>query len=258
MARISAVEAEQIVRADLENQRRMGQANLPVTPKLMNDLTGKGFFRICNVGPWPYHIERGSIYLDIPGYDAKKDKAANYAASVAMPAVRQEAKVIGGGGEVPLEYGYIFDDGRQVALEMIGIGFGLPKHASLMQYGVFVPAGAEPTKEELTAARQTLEEYADRLIQEAREAFDKGRDEWNRTRSERHIWAGQLRGIQEKWVAETHQEQSVRCEMCGTFNPAGIAKCKCGYILDIDLFAKLERQQAEVMELVKGDGTKRK
>src|SRR6478736_4700856 len=134
MPRISAAEADQIVRADLENQRRMGQANLPVTPQLMNDLTGKGVFRVCNVGPWPYHVERGSIYLDIPAYAPKSDEdEVGCAMSVAMPAVRQEAKIIGGGGEVPLEYGYIFDDGRQVALEMIGVGFGLPKHSSLAQ-----------------------------------------------------------------------------------------------------------------------------
>lgn len=259
MARISAAEADQLVRADLEHQRRMGQANLPRTPQLMNDLTGKGVFHVCNVGPWAYHVERGPIYLDIPAYDAKSDKGkAGCAMSLPMPAVRQEAKIIGGGGEVPLEYGYIFDDGRQVALEMIGVGFGLANHAALVQYGVFVPMESLPTREEIGNAGLQLQLYAERLIQEAREAFDKGREEWNRTRSDRHLWAGRLAGIQEKWVSENHQEQSVRCEMCGKFNPAGIAKCQCGQIIDFDLFAKIERRQAEMMEQLKGDASRRK
>ena len=249
MPRISAAEAEQIVRADLDNQRKMGQASLPHTPKLMNDLTGKGVFRVCNVGPWPYHVERGPIYLDIPGYTASADvDKIGCAMGAPMPAVRQEAKIIGGGGEVPLEYGYIFDDGRQVALEMIGVGFGLPRHASLVQYGVFVPQGPLPTKEEISEARGQLQAYAERLVDEARTAFDKGRDEWYRTRSDRHLWAGRLMGIQEKWCSEDHAEQSVRCDMCGKFNPANIAKCQCGNIIDFDLYAKIEQRQAEMLD----------
>lgn len=259
MGRITASEAAQIVGADLENQRRMGQANLPVTPRLLNDLTGKGVIRICNVGPWAYHIERGSIHQDIPAFDREDDpRKLGCALSEPMPAMRQEAKIIGGGGEVPHEYGYIFDDGMQVAKELIGIGFGLPAHAALVQYGVFVSAGPMPTKEEIAEANRALQIYADRLVEEAREAFDKGRDEWYRTRSDRHLWAGRLKGIQEKWVAEDHQEQSVKCDMCGKFNPSGIAKCQCGRIIDFELYAKIENEQAEMMERVKGDTSKRK
>lgn len=251
MPRITAMEAEQIVKADLEGQRRRNQANLPSTPQLMNDLTGKGVIRICNVGPWPYHIERGAKYLDIPAYDKANDpQNLGCAMSVPQPMVCQEAKIVGGGGEVPLEYSYIFDDGKFVAKELIGIGHGLPAHNSLVQYGVFVSEGPLPTKEEIAAAREQLNLYAERLIQEARQAFDQGRESWNQTRSDRHLWAGRLKGVQEKWVSENHQEESVKCDMCGKFNPAGIAKCACGNIVDFELFAKISKRQSDMLERV--------
>ena len=252
MPRISAAEAEEIVKADLQQQRRMNQANLPVMPRLMKDLTSNGVFHVCNVGPWAYHVERGPIYLDIPAYKAEADpKKLGCAMSAPMPAVRQESKIIGGGGEMSLEYGFIYDDGRRVALDLIGKGAGMAAHACLIQYGVFVPEESLPTKEEIREAVGQLNSYAERLIQEAREAFDKGREEWNRTKSDRHLWAGRLMGIQEKWVSEDRNEAAIRCEMCGKHNPTGIAKCSCGYILDMDLFAKLEKQQAEIRALVK-------
>ena len=259
MARISAAEAEQIVRADLDHQRRMGQANLPRTPQLLNDLMHKGVFPICNVGPWAYPIERGCIRMFIPAYDPKSDtKGIGCAMSDSLPAVRTEAYITGGGGDQPLTWGNYFDDGRIVAMDLIGIGAGLKKENSLVQYGVFVPAGPLPTKEEIAGAVEQLELYADYLVQESREAFDKGRETWNQTRSDRHLWAGRRRGIQEKWVSEDHQEQSVRCDMCGKFNPAGIAKCQCGRIIDFELYAKIEREQGEMMELARSESPKRK
>jgi hypothetical protein len=36
--------------------------------------------------------------------------------------------------------------------------------------------------------------------------------------------------------------------MCGKFNPAGIAKCACGQILDFELFQKLQKQQEDMLE----------
>ena len=57
----------------------------------------------------------------------------------------------------------------------------------------------------------------------------------------RNLWAGRFMGIQEKWVSEDRNEAAIRCKMCGgKDNPTGIAKCSCGYILDMDLFANLK------------------
>jgi len=255
MARITAQEASQIIQ---QEQRSLNSASLPPTlarvRKMMKDET----FSICNVSPWPYWLERAALHILIPGYDPKLDlDKVGYATSEPLPCIFREAKLTGGGGEGPLEYSWIEDDGRQVALDMIGVGFGLSPQNSLVQYGVFVPENAKPTKEEIQAARKQLQSYQDRLIAEARQAYDKSREELGNLmeadREQRHLWAARERGVDEAWVHHQHTQESIRCEMCGTFNPAKIAKCKCGHILDVELYVKLQREQKEMIELAEGE-----
>lgn len=260
MPRITAAEASQIIR---DEQRQLNTTVLPPTLKRIRDMQRDVTFSICNVSPWSYKLERASLHVLIPGYDKKIDpEEKGYAASEPLPCIFREAKLTGGGGESPLEYGFIEDDGRMVALDLIGVGFGLATQNSLVQYGVFVPADSEPKKQEIAAARKELIGYQDRLIAEARQAFDKSREELGRLmeadRDGRHLWAARERGVDEAWVHHQHTQESVRCDMCGRFNPSGIAKCQCGQILDFDLFARISKEQAEMMELVKGDTGKRK
>lgn len=246
MAQITAAEAHQIIQ---QEQRALNRAVLPPTLERIRLMMQNDTFRICNVGPWEYRCERASLHVFIPGYDPKFDTAKRgYAASEPLPCIFREAKLIGGGGDTPLEYGWIEDDGHMVALDLIGVGFGMPSRNSLVQYGVFVPAGKEPTTEEVTAAKATLNSYVDRLIAEARDAYDKGPEERKAVISDRHLWAAGQRGIDEKWVHHQHTQESVRCEMCGAYNPAGIAKCKCGSIIDFELFQKLQAQQEAMLD----------
>lgn len=251
MARITADEAAQIIR---QEQRQLNTAVLPPTLKYITKQMKAETFSICNVGPWPYRLERGSLHIIVPGYDAAIDPdKKGYATSDPIPCIFPEAKLTGGGGESPLEYSMIYDDGHMVALDLIGVGFGLAPQNSLIQYGVFVPEGKEPTKAEVEAAKRQLIGYQDRLIAEARQAFDKSREELGRLmeadKDGRHLWAARQRGVDEAWVHHQHTQESVRCDMCGRYNPSGIAKCQCGRILNFDLFAKIEREQAEMMEL---------
>lgn len=255
MARISAEEASQIIR---QEQRQLNAAVLPTTLSRIRTLMKDETFTICNVGPWPYRLERAALHILIPGYDLKIDPdKKGYASSEPLPCIFREAKLTGGGGESPLEYGWIEDDGRQVALDMIGVGFGLAPQNSLIQYGVFVPEGKVPTRTEIVAAQKQLVGYQDRLIAEARQAFDKSREELGRLmeadRDQRHLWAARARGVDEAWVHHQHTQESVRCDMCGRYNPSDIAKCQCGQIIDFELFTKLAREQNDMMELVKGD-----
>lgn len=246
MAVVSAAEAAAevmaVVRAD------NGSRLLPRTLRRIQRLQADEVFSICNVGPWPHLIERGSIIVRVPGYDAAKDhKKLGYAASEPMPEIRREAKVVN-----EFEYTFIEDDGRMVARDMIGVGFGLPLQWALTQYGVFVPAGPLPTSEEIAAAKQELSVYVDRLINEARTAFDAGPKERQLVINERHLWAARQRGLNEAWVSAQHTQESIRCDSCGKFNPSGIAKCQCGNIIDFDLYKKIEirqRKQREELDL---------
>jgi len=248
MARISAAEAAQIIR---EEQRNLNAAVMPPTLNRIRLLMKDETFAICNVGPWEYPLERAALHIRVPAYDPAADpQKKGYATSEPLPCIFREAKLTGGGGEVPLEYGWIEDDGRQVALDMIGVGFGLAPQNALVQYGVFVPEGATATKQEIAEAQRLLSVYYDRLIAEARDAYDKGPEERKAVISDRHLLAARTRGLDEKWVHHQHTQESVRCEMCGKYNPAGIAKCSCGSIIDFDLYRKLQAQQDQMLEEV--------
>ena len=243
MPRLSAAEAAAIIQ---EDQRNLTRAVYPKTISRLRRLMQEETLCICNVGPWAYHIDRGSITVDIPAYDPKKHENG-YAKSEPMPELRRETKLTGGGGDQPLEYDFVEDDGRQVAWDLIGVGFGLHPHNSLVQYGVFVPEGKIPTKAELDEARRNLSESYDRLIEEARDAYDKGPETRKAVISDRHLLAARAKGMHEAWVHHQHTQQSVQCAMCGKFNPEGIAKCACGQIIDVDLYRRLQAQQEEMV-----------
>lgn len=240
---VTAAEAAQEVAA--WHRSMNGGRVLPPTLSRLRRLQQEETFPICNVGPWPYRIERGSISVFIPAYDAKADtQKLGYSKSEPMPEVRREAKIISED-----EYSYFEDDGRQVALDMIGIGFGLRRQSALDQYGVFVPAGSEPTHEEIQEAKGKLSLCIDRLIEEARDAYDKGPAERKATIDpDRHLWAARQRGINEPWVHHQHTQENTQCTMCGKFNPQGIAMCQCGNILDMPLYAKLKANQKKQLE----------
>ncbi len=241
MARITAEEAGRIVAADqqrLNNSRRM-----PVTLDRIRVLMQEEAFPICNVGPWAHSIRRGCISIDVPAYELQKDeKKLGYAESALQPSVRREAKIIDEN-----EFGWFEDDGHVAALDLIGVGFGLHPHNSLVQWGVFVPAGKRPTSAEVQRAREILVDTRDSLIVEARAAYDGGPEErralFSNGRGDRHLWAARSAGINEPWVHGQHTQESVRCASCGRFNPAGVAKCPCGTIIDFDLHFRIEGEQ---------------
>ncbi len=242
MARITAQEAHQII---AEEQRQLNNGrSLPLTLDRIRLLMKEESFPICNVGPWSHRCERGCLSVVIPAYDPKNDpEKLGYAKSEPMPSIRREAKIVS-----ETEFGWVEDDGHFVARDLIGIGFGLAPQNSLVQYGVFVPAGRDATLEEIAAAKLELSRYYDRLIEEARDAYDKGPEERKNVISDRHLLAARVRGLDEKWVHHQHTQESVKCEMCGKFNPAGVAKCQCGTILDFDLYQRLQAKQDRMLE----------
>jgi len=239
--------AAAVAEASLTNWKRRNDPGrkLPPTLARLRVLMETETFSICNVGPWAHQLERGALTCFVPPYDAKDDREKlGYAKSAPMPVIRREAKILD-----ESEFTFYEDDGRMVANDLIGVGPNMAKANSFLKFGVFVPAGAEPTAEEIAAARKALADYTDELIAEARNAFDSGNPVLRQqTIGPRHLWAAQRRGIDERWVHHDHAEESIRCEMCGKFNPAGIAKCACGTIINVELYKKLQSQQERILE----------
>jgi hypothetical protein len=237
MPRLSAAEAAQIIG---EEQRKLANSRrLPITLERIRILMRDEAFPVCNVGPWEHRVDRACFSLVIPGYDpATDDKKLGYAPSELIDSVRREAKIVDEN-----EFSWFEDDGHVFARDCIGLGFGLLAHNCLVQYGVFVPNGKRPTPEEIAAAQEQLRLYRDRLIQDARVAYDKGPIERGAVIGDRHLWAARSAGINEAWVHHQHTQESKQCTSCGKFNPAGIAMCQCGQIIDFELYVKNESQQ---------------
>ena len=242
MPTVTAAEAAQMLAAE---QRAMNASRtLPPTLARIRLLMKEESFPICNVGPWSYRPERASLTVFIPAYDKQADpQHKGYAESAPMPVIFRQAKIVDEN-----EFGWIEDDGRAVAQDLCGVGFGMHPNNSLFQYGVFIPAGSEPTAEEVAEARRKLDLCYDRLIEDARDAYDKGPAERKAVISDRHLLAARVRGLNEPWVHHQHSERSVQCEMCGKFNPAGVAKCACGTILDFDLYQRIQARQDRLLE----------
>ena len=240
---VTAEEAAQIIAQD---QRKLNARRLPPTLLMISKLMADQSIFACNVGPWGHICDRPSLHLAIPPYDPKQDpEKKGYAKSEPFPAIHRFAKIISED-----EMGWCEDDGRSVLKDLIGIGYGLPANQSLTRYGVFIPEGKEPTPAELAAARANLDRYLDDLIAEARDAYDAGPEARKAviTPDSRHIQAARIKGINEPWVQHQHTQTSKQCEMCGKFNPAGVARCACGTILDFELFQRIQKKQEEMLE----------
>lgn len=251
MAQITAEEARQILASDpnINAQRR-----LPPTLARVQRLQIEEAVLVCNVGPWPHRLERPSISIFVPAYEAIKDtRKLGYIASDPFPGIHRFAKIMD-----EQEMTWCEDDGRTVLRDVIGMGPGLPMRQSLVHEGVFIPEDKLPTPAEVQIANNRLSDYLDFLIGEARDADEKGADERKATIGPRHYQAARIKGIDEKWVTHSAVEQSVRCEMCGKRNPAGVAKCQCGHILDIDLYKRLMAKQTEMLEELNRPGPVKK
>jgi hypothetical protein len=250
---VTAEEAQQIVSNDM---RRIngGERRLPtILPRLRRMMKEDVLF-IANVGPWGRMLETGSLKgFIVPSYDPLKDKEGlGYARSADIPAVYRQAKISNDD-----EYGYIEDDGFQVAWEALGIGHSLPPGNAIVKMGFFVPALTDPrypgraTPDEVAKAQEALSRHIDELIAEARDAYDKGPEERKAVISaDRHLLAARLRGIDEPWVHHQHSQQNLRCPMCQNFNPANAIICKCGEVLDEDAYrermARRKRIEQEI------------
>lgn len=241
MAQITAQEAAQIIASDPEVRP---QRRIPGTSRLVRRIMVEEAIPVCNVGPWAYHLERPSISVFVPAYDPAKDsQKLGYAASEPFPGLHRFAKIVD-----EHEMGWCEDDGRMVLNDLIGLGVGLPSKQALTRYGVFIPEGQLPTLAEIQTANQRLAAHLDELIEEARDAYDKGADERKAVISDRHYLAARIRGIDDRWVNHAHTEELIKCEMCGKRNPTGVAKCACGTIINFDLFRKIQAQQEQLLE----------
>src|ERR1700743_821920 len=107
---VSADEVQNILRTDERYGKPGARAYLPPTLAVIRAMQQENPVFVCNVGPWDYRIERPSVYLYVPGYDAAKDpKKLGYVKSDPFPRIHRFAKIVSED-----EMGWCEDDGIAV------------------------------------------------------------------------------------------------------------------------------------------------
>ncbi|HEV2386770.1 MAG TPA: zinc ribbon domain-containing protein [Candidatus Acidoferrales bacterium] len=164
---------------------------------------------IVNVGDQPWHLSRTYGMYHIPPCPAGARCAT----------VRIEGRVdradIG-----DKRFSEFYFCARDIAADLV---------SDLLDHGVFVAAGEEPTDAEIGAARQRLTEFYQRAV------FDADQ-QWSRTHnftvlSDIQRRAVKFLGLEREWAFKP--ETMVECPACGTSVRPGVAVCRaCGAVLD--------------------------
>lgn len=248
---VSAQEAAQRVAATA--QASSYRNNAPRTLPIIEDLSERTSVYIFNVGPWSFNQSMGSLgnfYIPACLPDAE------YSAPLKIKGILQEPYPEGDGQMKMLNP----EEGRTVAMQILGIGPHLNPRNALIRYGVFLADGPVPTQKELDDARAKLTDYFRALVAEADAAFSQGPKTLNDLLSNgdgRHYMAARKIGrtiAQSPWIGNATQEVNRQeCPNCGEPYRLGIAECpKCGDILDMEKYkAKLARQNEARRETAK-------
>lgn len=120
---------------------------------------------IFNVGPWKHIIRRGPFCYDVRPCPA----GAEYGEPIRIPGVVFEDYPDSETTMKQLQY-----DGYQTALDLIGVGIGIPPEQSLQRYGVLVSKTDPPSADELQAANRLLDLECNSLIAEMNIAASQG------------------------------------------------------------------------------------
>jgi hypothetical protein len=127
-------------------------------------------------------------------------------------------------------------------------------------HGVFVAAGPEPTKEELTDARKKLEVFHRRLVETADLEWERSHNMMFITDLERR--AARELGLEKPWLYDP--KPMADCPACGEKIRPGVAVCRtCGAILDREKAAKFglverEEKSGEVAKVAEKKTTREK
>jgi len=249
--RITAQEAEQDVRAF--QRKNMGSRKLPrILPRIL-DLQ-KEKVHVFSISPWQHRVPMGSWgsflipacpegeeYVEFLMYQPNGGKAPIPALMI-QPYAKNER-----------EFEYYEEDGREWAEKLLGNDTGILPSASLNRYGVFVAAGAKPTKAELDKAHNELNQKLTSLVLEARQWST---DPILRTgiSVEVHHKAARILNLNnESWMLATDPRGKNKCPVCGFLSDEGVLKCgNCReHIFDRQRYAEYISQQDREVEAAK-------
>jgi hypothetical protein len=194
--------------------RRRGRQKEQLGPELsFIEEQRKNRIRIFNVGPFPHTIPCGSAgTFYIPACPQGKPYVEML---TPLYAVETEIYPKGIKGESAKR---LYDEGRRMAVEILGEGRSQDKKQSKRRVGVFIAEGDAPTKQEIDDACRELTKYCGEQILWMDALWDRDRKLAHDVyRSETFGACARVLGLTGKdkgWLAQGEPSNKVKCEGC--------------------------------------------
>jgi hypothetical protein len=174
---------------------------------------------IFNVGPFTHTIPCGSIgTFYIPGCVADKNGVKPEYVEMITPLYELQDEIYPKtkNGEAKR----LYEEGRKMAVEILGEGRNQDRKQSRRRVGVFIAAGDSPTKKELHDANAELHAYASEQILYMDALWDRDRKlAYDVYRPETFGACARVLGLTGKekgWLAQGEPANKVKCEGCHT------------------------------------------
>ena len=228
--------------------RRSGQkSGLVIPPELeITQHLKKERVHIFNVGPFAHTIPLGSpgIFY-IPACPENKP----YIESLTHLHVLEEELYPSKDKREPMKR--LQDEGKRMALDIIGEGRNQDKRQSRRNVGVFIAAGDVPTTKEKEAADAEMTKYAARQVgimdglwdRDRKLAYDMFRPE---TFGACARWL-KLTGKDKAWLAQGNPTDSIECPACKTAVRPDAAFCyNCKEVVNVEAYLAVKARREEI------------
>ena len=199
--------------------------------------------RIFNAGPWNHIIPCGSAgTFYIPGCPEDKPYV-----EMLTPLHELEEELYPSRDKK--EYKRLQDEGRKMAIEILGEGRNQDRKQSKRHAGVFIAAGEIPTEAELAEARKHLRAYASQMCDYMDRLWDRDRklayDVFNPETFGKAARIMKLSG--KPWMAQGEPSSHIDCPGCFIKVDPRAPKChQCGAIVNVQAYADLRAREKEI------------
>ena len=189
------------------------------------DYKSMGHIYIYNVGPHRWNIGRGGLgEFIIPPCP----EGAEVSPPLKIMRMYPEGKHLDMN-----KMAEILQDGMKLAIDIVGYSPHRSKGADLRKFGVFIAVGDQPTKGELTEARERLHRHYLDMVQEANQAYMAGpRDAQDVISGEHRKAAVATNNGDLPWV--TGAQKMSKCPVCKSqVDPEAAICVACKAVLDV-------------------------
>jgi hypothetical protein len=238
--------------------RRKGSANkLNIPPELgLNRQFKEARVRIFNVGPFSHTIPLGSpgiFYIPACPWDKP------YVESLTALHELEEEFYPARDKREPMKR--LQDEGRKLAMDILGEGRNQDKKHSRRKVGVFIAAGDEPTTAETESAKKELRIYCGVQVGIMDQMWDRDRKlAYDVFRPETFGACARVLGLTGKdkpWLAQGQASTNIDCPACfGSVNPAAAVCVHCGEVVNEEAYVKL-RMRRESIDTATAPSTKK-